>query len=116
MQIQRDECLKAKKNQKKNRYIQQNMGVKVSSLPENTLKQIATTTLNSKYCGADSEFFSKLVVDAVQSVRMRNAKGEWKYPVNQINIVRSHGKSTSESALIKNGERRLEFSGCIAGR
>ena len=65
--------------------------------------QIATTTLNSKFVGAENHLFSKLVVDAVKSVKMMNMQGKWKYPVNQINIIRSHGKSSAESQLIENG-------------
>lgn len=56
-----------------------------------------------KFVGAEGDLFSKLVVDAVQSVKMKNAEGKWKYPINQINIIRSHGKSSSESQLIADG-------------
>ncbi len=37
------------------------------------------------------------------SVKIRNVDGKWKYPVNQVNVLRSHGKSSHESMLIENG-------------
>jgi len=79
------------------------MATSVDSLGEDILRQVANTTLNSKFVGAENQLFSKLVVDAVKSVKMRNMEGKFRYPVNQINILRSHGKSSSESQLIENG-------------
>lgn len=64
---------------------------------------MASTTLSSKFVGGDSEFFSQLVVDAVNSVKIRNVEGKWKYPINQINVLTSHGRSSHETKLIAGG-------------
>lgn len=84
-------------------FIKTHLGVKVDSLGVDVLKQIATTTLSSKFVGSENELFSKLIVDAIMSVKMKNVEGKWKYPVNQINVIKSHGKGASESQLIENG-------------
>jgi len=85
------------------KFIQAKMGQKTSDLGEDIFKQIATTSLSSKFVGAENKLFAKLVVDAVKSVRMVNLDGKVKYPVSQINVIKSHGKSSAESILIENG-------------
>lgn len=85
------------------KYIKENLSCAVSSLGEDTLEQIARTSLSSKFIGADAEKYAKLAVDAVKSVKVVNPNGKAKYPVNQINVVKSHGKSSTESILIPNG-------------
>jgi len=85
------------------KYIQENLGVKTETLDEGIFRAVAKTTLSSKFVGGDSEFFSKLVCDAVASVKMINADGKAKYPVHQVNVLKSHGRSAHESLLVPNG-------------
>ncbi|CAL9199680.1 unnamed protein product [Musa hybrid cultivar] len=40
------------------------------------------------------------IVDAVQAVKTTNARGEVKYPVKSINILKAHGKSAKDSYLL----------------
>jgi T-complex protein 1 subunit alpha len=40
------------------------------------------------------------VVDAVLAVKTTNDKGETKYPIKAINILKAHGKSAKESYLL----------------
>jgi T-complex protein 1 subunit alpha len=49
---------------------------------------------------SDSEFFSTMAVDAMLAVKTINNKGEVKYPVKAVNILKSHGKSAIESILV----------------
>lgn len=51
--------------------------------------------------GADSDLFSRLVVDAMMAVKRSNSKGKAKYPVKAVNIIKVHGGSARESRLIK---------------
>ncbi|KAM0000156.1 putative chaperonin Cpn60/TCP-1 family, groEL-like apical domain superfamily [Helianthus debilis subsp. tardiflorus] len=57
--------------------------------------------MSSKLLSGDSDFFANLVVDAVQAVKMTNARGEIKYPIKGINILKAHGKNAKESYLLK---------------
>lgn len=41
-----------------------------------------------------------MVVDAALAVKRTNTRGEVKYPVTAINILKAHGRSSSESVLI----------------
>jgi T-complex protein 1 subunit alpha len=83
------------------KYINEVMSTPVDALGKETLINIAKTSMSSKIIGADSEFFSKLVVDAILAVKTTNTRGETKYPVKAVNILKSHGKSVTESMLIK---------------
>ncbi|CAL9765647.1 unnamed protein product [Musa acuminata subsp. burmannicoides] len=45
-------------------------------------------------------YTKRSVVDAVQAVKTTNARGEVKYPVKSINILKAHGKSAKDSYLL----------------
>ncbi|KAL1587539.1 hypothetical protein WHR41_03734 [Cladosporium halotolerans] len=83
------------------RYMNENISTKVDNLGRESLMAIAKTSMSSKIIGADSDFFSNMVVDAITSVKSVNARGEVKYPVKAVNVLKAHGKSATESVLIK---------------
>merc|ERR1719247_3021217 len=71
------------------------------------------TSMSSKILGPESEFFSKMAVDSVMSVKSTRADGKVKYPVGAINILKCHGKSAMESQLV---ERQLRQPGQLVKR
>ena len=56
--------------------------------------------MSSKLLGSESDFFADMVVKAMKAVRMQNAAGQTKYPVKNVHILKTHGKSSRESQLV----------------
>jgi T-complex protein 1 subunit alpha len=49
----------------------------------------------------DDDFFAPLAVDAMLAVKTVNPRGEKKYPVKAVNVLKAHGKSARESFMVK---------------
>ncbi|XP_047334472.1 T-complex protein 1 subunit alpha [Impatiens glandulifera] len=82
------------------KYVDEKLAVKVEKLGKDSLVNCAKTSMSSKLIAADSDFFASLVVEAVQSVKMTNVRGEIRYPIKGINILKAHGKSARDSYLL----------------
>jgi T-complex protein 1 subunit alpha len=85
------------------KWIQANLAVKVADMGDDVLYQVAKTSLSSKFVGAESGLFSKIIVDAIKAVKITGQDGKAKYPVAQVNILKAHGQSCAQSILIPNG-------------
>jgi len=86
-------------------YLKKEMVLHVSNLDDEHLINAAKTSMSSKILGKEADFFAKLAVDAVKSVKMKaDASGtKFKYPLSAIHILKAHGKSSSESELVSGG-------------
>ena len=50
---------------------------------------------------SDDDFFAPLAVEAMLAVGTINPRGEKKFPVKAVNVLKAHGKSARESFMVK---------------
>lgn len=57
--------------------------------------------MSSKVINIDPDFFGDLAVKAMLRTETTNSKGDKKYPLKAVNILKSQGKSAQESLLVE---------------
>ncbi|KAJ1981061.1 chaperonin-containing T-complex alpha subunit Cct1 [Dimargaris xerosporica] len=82
------------------KFIADQMATKTEALGRECLVNVAKTSMSSKIIGTYSDFFSNLTADAMLAVKTMTQRGEAKYPVNSVNILKAHGQSAEESILV----------------
>lgn len=50
---------------------------------------------------SDDDLFAPMAVDAMLSVKTINSRGDIKYPVKAVNVLKAHGRSARESLFVK---------------
>jgi len=81
-------------------FITKNLAVKTDTLGREALINCAKTSMSSKLLYGEADFFANMVVDAMQNVKMVNTLGQTKYPVKNVHILKTHGKSSKETCLV----------------
>ncbi|KAJ5079486.1 t-complex protein 1 subunit alpha [Anaeramoeba ignava] len=80
-------------------YLKTQLLIPTKSLGPESFINAAKTSLSSKIIGLESDFFAKIVVDAIKGVAIMGKRGP-KYPVTSVTVLKSPGKSTRESVLV----------------
>ena len=50
---------------------------------------------------SDDDLFAPMAVDAMLAVKTINSRGETKYPVKAVNVLKAHGRSARESLFVQ---------------
>jgi T-complex protein 1 subunit alpha len=82
------------------KYIKSNLIKSVEELGDEVLVNSAKTSMASKILSTESDFFARLAVKAVTSVKTENSEGKPRYPITAIHVLKCHGKSALESELV----------------
>eukprot|EP00040_Diaphanoeca_grandis_P021347 m.113690 g.113690 ORF g.113690 m.113690 type:complete len:552 (+) comp28290_c0_seq1:196-1851(+) len=82
------------------KFIQNNMTLTTEQLGKDSIINIAKTSMSSKLIGPDMDFFARMVVDSMMAVKRVNSKGETRYPVKAVNVLKAHGGRAKESKFI----------------
>ena len=81
------------------KFIKEHMTVQQQQLTVDDLMAIAKTSMASKILNFHGDYFANMTVNAIKAVEIQ-VQGKLKYPVNSVNVLKSHGKSAKESIYV----------------
>lgn len=77
------------------KFIKENMAININSASNKDLINIAKTSMSSKLISGEMDLFGKIVIDCLEAVKTKSGK----FPINNVKIIKNHGKSTLESYI-----------------
>ena len=100
------------------KFMQEQLSIKVETLGKDALINAAKTSMSSKIIGkcvfslnpihptltiasSDDDLFAPMAVDAMLAVKTVNMRGDIKYPVKAVNVLKAHGRSARESLFVQ---------------
>jgi thermosome len=89
-----------KKASEKAQEVLDKIAIPVRITDDETLREVAITSLASKGVAVAADHFAKLAVDAVKQVA-EEVDGKFKADIDLIKIVKKHGNSLDETELVK---------------
>ncbi|VDP16226.1 unnamed protein product [Soboliphyme baturini] len=83
------------------KYMQEKLSINIDELGRECVLAAAKTTMSSKLIGPESDFFAGMIIEAVEAMKYSDGQGGFKYAVEAVNILKSHGGSTLDSLLVR---------------
>lgn len=83
------------------KFIKSHLVISAEQITRDVVVNAAKTSMSSKIIGTESTFFAEMVVRAIELTRKRDgADGGERYSVSAINVIKVHGRSSTESELV----------------
>ncbi|KAI5172726.1 T-complex protein 1 subunit alpha [Nematocida sp. LUAm3] len=81
-------------------FIRSTLEKKIKSISNTDLQKICESTISSKVLNVSLKRFSKIMIDAIQTVKKTNLDKSVRYEIDEINILKKQGKSMDESVFV----------------
>jgi len=82
-------------------FVKNTLEKKIKNVTSSDLMKISESTISSKVIRVSSKTFSKIMVDAIQTVKRAHPEKGAVYAIEEINVLKKQGKSMEESIFVQ---------------